>query len=461
MLDIILIYPSQLFEFNKYYKKLIGSKTKIFLLQHNYFFERFQFHKLKLAFHIATMKNYCNENKEIMYIEKVNLNELIKKYKPQVIKLYNPIEKELIKEIQELNQEFIFYDSPYFLNTHNENLSLKQEMNSVRHDNFYKKQRIKYNLLVDSENKPLYNKWSFDVENRNKFPNDLTNEPVNYKITKNKFTSFACKYVEKNYKNNYGLLENFIYPISRKTCLLWLKNFIKYKIANFGIYEDAMSDKIKFGFHSLLSPLLNVGLLIPLDIIKIIKKIKITEKNIPSIEGFIRQIIGWREYNYFIYDFYGEFLENNFFYKNHKNKISKNIWNCDTNIKYIDDILNKVNSYAYSHHIERLMGIGNYFNLLNIHPKEIYKWFSTMYIDAYDVFMIPNVYGMLLYGFIEKNKHMMTKPYICSSNYILKMSNYKKGDWCETINDLYYKLLKNNKEKFKKIYSLAMLVKKL
>jgi deoxyribodipyrimidine photolyase-related protein len=173
----------------------------------------------------------------------------------------------------------------------------------------------------------------------------------------------------------------------------------------------------------------------------------------------VRQIIGWREYNYFIYYFFRDYLETNHFYTNNKRNIPDNIWNRNTNIIYIDDILNKVHNYAYSHHIERLMGIGNFLNLIGVKPEEIYKWFSTMYIDAYDVFMIPNVYGMLLYGYVSNNKHMMTKPYLCASNYIIKMSNYKKDDWNEIINALYYEFINLYKAKFKKIYSLAMMVK--
>ena len=461
MLDIILIYPHQLFDFS-YFKKLIDIKTKILLLEHDYFFTRYKFHKLKLVLHIASMKYYCDNNDDIILTK--NLKKFLKENNPRKIKLYNPVENDLLDEINKLAKiyDIEIYDTPYFLNSIDDNIEIKNKMKSIRHDLFYKNQRIKYDLLIDNNDnnseKPLFGKWSFDELNRNKFPANIT-EPIEYKINTDKYTKYAIKYVEKHYKDNYGEIKHFIYPISRKSSLLWLKQFIKHKLLDFGEYEDAMSDKIKFGYHSLLSPILNIGLITPHDIIKLIKKIKITKKNVASIEGFVRQIIGWREYNYFIYYFFRDYLETNHFYTNNKRNLPDNIWNRNTNIIYIDDILNKVHNYAYSHHIERLMGIGNFLNLIGVKPEEIYKWFSTMYIDAYDVFMIPNVYGMLLYGYVSNNKHMMTKPYLCSSNYIIKMSNYKKDEWNEIINALYYEFINLYKAKFKKIYSLAMMVK--
>jgi deoxyribodipyrimidine photolyase-related protein len=151
-----------------------------------------------------------------------------------------------------------------------------------------------------------------------------------------------------------------------------------------------------------------------------------------------------------------------------KHTIPLKFWNGETKIPIIDDIIKKINKYAYSHHIERLMCIGNFLILIGIKQNEIYNWFQTMYIDAYDVFMVPNVYGMLLYAKIENNKHMMTKPYLCSSNYLLKMSDYKKSkieinnklyEWTDIFDSLYYNHINNYKDVFKNIYSTALAVK--
>ena len=464
-MNLVIIFPNQLFPIT-YYTKIVEETDHIVIIEDDHFFTKYNFHKLKIAYHRATMKNYFSllhkKFKNISYIENSdsNFKKIVKSYDPTNIKLYNPIEKELLENINALPKKYniILYDSPYFLNSEADNSEINKQLNSVRHDSFYKIQRVKYELLLQN-GKPLFNKWSFDTENRSKFPKDQEEVKVP-KITQNKFIKEAINYVTKNFNNNYGELEEIMYPITRKDSLTWLNAFIKYKLANFGKYEDAINDNITFGFHSVLSPMLNIGLITPLDVIDKIKEINITKNNISTIEGFIRQIIGWREYSYFIYLIYGSYLEKHFYYKNNKNKIPNSFWNGETQIPYIDTIIHKVNKYAYCHHIERLMCISNFLNLINVHPQQIYNWFMCMFIDAYDVFMIPNVYGMALYGFVNNKEHQMTKPYLCSSNYILKMSNYKNGEWTDIIDALYYEYIKKNQTMFAKIYSLAPAVQR-
>jgi deoxyribodipyrimidine photolyase-related protein len=327
-------------------------------------------------------------------------------------------------------------------------------------------------MVTTKNNKiiPNDNTWSYDKENRESFKKEQNEIKLLNVITKEtqKYIEEAIEYVKLHYPKNYGTCEfdNFIYPINRTDALDWLNDFVKRKLLNFGKYEDAFSSKIIFGFHSVLSPLTNVGLINPSDIIN---KVKNYKDNIASKEGFIRQIIGWREYCFYIYTNYYNSLISNFFYKKSNKLIPEKFWLSNTQIPLIDHILTTVNKYAYSHHIERLMCIGNFMLLIDISPKEIYKWFQTMYIDAYDVFMIPNVYGMLLYGFVNEKNHMMTRPYFCSSNYLLKMSNFKSSDiilnekifkWNVIVDALYYRLIHNYSEDFSKIYSVANAVKR-
>lgn len=470
MSKLLILFPSQLFDIK--YIKLINPDY-IVIYEHSYFFTLYPYHKLKLVFHIATINNYfdlLNYKKKIFHHDELELlYSFIKKHNINEIHFFNPIEKKLIENIKIEFKKYniIFNNSPYFLNSDNTNINIT----IPRHDLFYKSQRIKYNIMVTKKNDkwiPDGDKWSFDTENRKPFEKSH-NEINNIKFNrKNNYLTNAVEYVNKHFKNHYGIinLDNFIYPINRKESIKWLKYFIKYKLDNFGKYEDAISSTIKFGYHSLLSPLTNIGLITPHDIIKYVNKYN---KNITSKEGFIRQLIGWREYCYYTYDLYGNYLQNNFLYKN-KHKIPNKIWNSNTQIPFIDNILNNVNLYAYSHHIERLMCIGNFFILVGIDPHEMYKWFQTMYIDAYDVFMIPNVYGMLCYGKLTEKYYMMTRPYFASSNYILKMSDYKSSkcikinneiyDWTTILDALYWNHISNYTNEFKKIYSVASAVKK-
>jgi deoxyribodipyrimidine photolyase-related protein len=494
-MSCIILFPTQLFEdiyLNKIFENIEGNKHVI-LWEHYYYFKERPYHKLKLAFHRATMKYYFDNLKipklSKLYVDSIDskknqydmINDFIEKNSIGQLSFFNPIDKKMLqmlsikKLIPNLNIQYFLYPSPYFLNSSNfnKNESMENSMNSIRHDIFYKNQRINYDIMVSKiKNKivPDGNSWSFDTENRNPFEKsqkeiELLN--VDNKLN-DKYINEAINYVNANYKENYGLCEkiNFIYPISRVDALKWLDDFVARKLSKFGKYEDAISSKIIFGYHSVLSPLTNVGLITPVDIVE---KIKNNKQSISSKEGFIRQVIGWREYCYFVYDKYFEKLENNYFYKKSNKKIPERIWNCKTEIPIIDNILSNVNKYAYSHHIERLMCIGNFMILIDIHPKEIYNWFQTMYIDAYDVFMVPNVYGMLLYGLIDEKSHMMTRPYFCSSNYLMKMSNYKSSDifidekiykWNEIMDALYYRLISNYSDEFSKIYSTASAVKR-
>jgi deoxyribodipyrimidine photolyase-related protein len=489
---LLILFSTQLFE-EKYIEQIFNYtesnvKTKsshIILVEHPYFFTKFLYHKMKLVLHRASMKNYfdlINKKKyNSQYIQFNELNKIetyIKLKSIEEIRFFNPIEKDLINMI--INNkiysdiEKLMFPSPYFLNSSKPNINqqIHNELGGLRHDLFYKSQRIKYNIMVKKSGDkyiPDGTKWSFDIENRKPFEKTQIEPPIlNLKSDlRNKYLKEAVEYVEKNFSKNYGLLElnNFIYPINRKEAIEWLKYFISNKLDNFGKYEDALSSKIKFGFHSLLSPLTNIGLITPKDIIEHIKEYK---KNIASKEGFIRQVIGWREYCYFTYDLFKKELELNNLYINNQYKIPKYVWDCKTQIPPIDNILNNLLSNGYSHHIERLMGIGNFLILIEINPKEIYNWFQTMYIDAYDVFMVPNVYGMLSYGKLTESAHMMTRPYFASSNYLIKMSDYKSQSnviinnniykWDEIIDSLYWSHINKYSKEFKKIYATSSAV---
>lgn len=487
---LLILFPSQLFEI-QYIKKIfsytednIKVKSKhICLWEYEYFFTKFAYHKMKLVFHRSSMKKYFDSIKSNEYYkfyletdENISkLDKYIKSNNIDQIRFFNPIEKELVGMIMEnkiINQvEKLVFPSPYFLNSTkwDKNKIINDSLGGLRHDLFYKSQRIDYNIMVKKSGSkyiPNGSKWSYDIENRSPFEKSQE-EPNILKFKSKKrqeYLESAVEYVKANFSKHYGEtnLSNFIYPIDREEALEWLKFFVAHKLDKFGKYEDALSSQIKFGFHSVLSPLTNIGLITPQDIINHVRGYK---KNMASKEGFIRQVIGWREYCYFTYDLYGKTLESTPIYKSNKYSISKHIWNCSTQIPPIDNILKNVSSNAYSHHIERLMGIGNFLVLIETNPKEIYKWFQTMYIDAYDVFMIPNVYGMLCYGKLDTKSHMMTRPYFASSNYLIKMSDYKSETCVKIDNQLYkwdkimdslywYHIFKYSSE-FKKIYATS------
>jgi deoxyribodipyrimidine photolyase-related protein len=207
--------------------------------------------------------------------------------------------------------------------------------------------------------------------------------------------------------------------------------------------------------------MLNIGLITPqLVIEEIIKYYNKNKNNIVTVEAFIRQVIGWRSYVRFIYHYHGsEMLKMNNL--KHNRELAETWYTGDTKIGIIDDMIIKVHKYAYLHHIERLMVMGNFGLLNQIDPLELYDWFMICFIDSFEWVMVPNVFGMSQYALKETDIIMMTRPYLSSSNYIRKMSNYKNSDWFEIWDSLYWNFINKHKNILSKIYSTAVQVKLL
>ena len=319
--------------------------------------------------------------------------------------------------------------------------------------NFYKIVRTKMNLLMNKNGTPKGNKWSFDEENRKKLPNTIK-VPVISKVKETKETITLKKFINSNFKDHPGNTDKFWFPTTRKDASKWLDEFLKERIKLFGDYEDAVTDKSNTVFHSALSPLINLGLIAPEEIIEKLRKI---ENKVPmnSLEGYIRQIIGWREFMRGIYQNYDQRLDNTNFF-NHKRKMKKSWYDGNTGLDPLDHAINNAKNYGWSHHIERLMILANIMNLCEINPKQVYKWFMEMFVDSSDWVMAPNVYGM---GLFSDGGIFATKPYICGSSYFLKMMHFKKGPWCDVMDGLYWKFIDRHKKFFLKNPRLAMMVR--
>ena len=237
-------------------------------------------------------------------------------------------------------------------------------------------------------------------------------------------------------------MENIWFPVRRKDAEKQLKLFLKERLDKFGVYEDAMRENENFLYHSCISPLLNIGLITPGEIID--SASKVFDQGlapINSIEGFIRQIIGWREFIRGVYQLKGNQQKKSNFWE-HERLLKQSWYEGTTGIIPLDDNIKLTLRDGYNHHIPRLMVISNLMNLCQISPQNIYTWFMEMYIDSSDWVMVPNIFGMATYS---DGGLMSTKPYTCSSNYILKMSNYKRGDWCDIVDGLYWRFIENHK----------------
>ena len=432
-------------------------------------------HKLKIYLFLCSMREYKDELKSkgihVSYNELQNSNAtkdyaklLIDYVKEKNIDEINFFEIEdkffeeyIIKELEKESLKILFHPSPMFMFTRDEFETINGRKNIFRLANFYKVGRKKFNILVDQDLEPVGGKWSFDEENRKKIP-DKTIIPRLLKPKLSKYHSSITKLIEDFFPHHNGNLKNVWFPVKRKDVEMHLNKFLEERFLNFGVYEDAMREGENFLFHSCISPFLNIGLITPDSVIKKILQLY-NKKTIPlnSVEGYIRQILGWREFIRGIYQLKSDEQENKNFWK-HNRYLCESWYDGSTGIIPLDDCIKSAINDGYSHHIPRLMVISNLMNMCEINPKDIYKWFMEMYIDSSDWVMVPNVFGMATFS---DGGLMSTKPYTCSSNYILKMSNYKKGPWCEIVDGLYWRFIDKHRSFYKSNPRLSFQIKML
>ena len=464
---INIIFPNQLFEVSE----LLVSEISHYLIEENLFFNQYNFHKQKIYFHRCTMRNYYDYLKlkklDVTYINSYEKNSDIRNFISSIntdeiktIKCLNPednyLERRLSISCQKRGLNIYFYENPLFINSRKKLKSFfRSDKKKYFQTSFYKSERLRLNILTDSDQNPEGGKWTYDYLNREKYPkNKLTPKIKIFNTTKNHEQSI--NYVHKYFKKNHGNLSSkFIYPTDFETSKNWFNEFLNNRFDEFGPYEDAILKKESILNHSVLSPILNIGLISPTFIIN--KTIEFYKKNnirLNSCEGFIRQIIGWREFIRGVYISRGVYERNKNFW-GFTRSIPQSFYDGSTGIEPVDDTIKKINSTAYANHIERLMIIGNFMLLCEFNPNEVYRWFMELFIDAYDWVMVPNVYGMSQFA---DGGLMSSKPYISSSNYILKMSNYKKGSWCNIWDALFWNFMNKQRSFFLKNPRMRMLI---
>jgi deoxyribodipyrimidine photolyase-related protein len=467
--EAVLIFPHQLFKDHP----ALGKDRRIFLIEDPLFFGDigypFRFHKKKLIFHRASMKAYekylIDQGYDVVYLQYSSFKEdrrsnylsvFFNKMRINVFHYTDVtdfiLEKRILRMINQLHKGFIKYPSPMFLSDENYLREFFSKQKSYLMASFYIEQRKRLNILVDG-GKSVGGKWSFDDENRKKLPKEFKTPRLKFPDT-TEYEIEAIDYVEKHFPNNPGDGFDFIYPVTFEQTEEWLNDFLTNRFKLFGDYEDAIDQDETYLFHSVLTPMLNSGLLTPKQVVD--KALEFTEKNdvpLNSLEGFIRQIIGWREYMRAVYLLEGVKQRTTNYFKFNR-KMPKAFYDAATGIEPVDTVIERVLEKSYTHHIERLMILGNFMLLCDIDPDEVYKWFMEMYIDAYDWVMVPNVYGMSQYA---DGGLICTKPYISSSNYIRKMSNFEKGDWCEIWDALYWRFIYKHKKVFEKNPRMSMM----
>lgn len=457
MPSVTLIYPHQLF---LAHPAVYHGRTVVLIEDSLFFGDQHhpaQFHKMKLLLHRATMKRYAAENLPhctVQYIEYQQIGHLGYVFEQLAnqgideIHVVDPtdylLERRIRRYCSRYQLNLVMYDNPNFINTVPDIEKFYAKRKRYYQTDFYIEQRKKLGILIGNDGKPIGGKWSFDSDNRESLSKDVA-LPAHPPAIENEFIREARSYVEARFSTNPGDTTQFIYPTNHAEAQELMQQFVAHKLDHFGTYQDAISDRGPFLFHSLLSSSINIGLLSPQDMVDAaLDYAEHHDVRLASLEGFIRQIIGWREFMRAVYVRVGtQQRTTNFFGQNHK--LDERWYTGDTGITPVDDAIRKARQYAYNHHIERLMILGNFMTLCEIHPDEVYRWFMEMFVDAYDWVMVPNVYGMSQFA---DGGLMTTKPYISSSNYIRKMSHYRKGDWMPIWDGLYWRFIHKHRPFF-------------
>ncbi len=452
------------------------------------------FHKLKLSFQFTLMRQYRDfleqNGAKVWYFQidqKIDyqqaISNILAEHKYTDISLCEPNFEYSNTSILDILKNFLvtveILPNPMFLTSQAEFkgfLANKKSQQLIMRD-FYAWQRSRLGILIDNSGKPLGGKWSFDEDNRQKLPKN-TVIPVRQTEFKSNHFEMVSDQIQTLFPDNPGEINTLWLPTDHAQARKYLSDFFENFLSDFGNFEDALTTRDPFVFHSVISPLLNYGLLTPAQVLQELDLYLIRSYNFSlfkspelpksttfryaSIEGFVRQIIGWREWVKGMYDtqYDLENLKKYNFFKAH-NSLPAYFW--DPNLAEVSSnlplklALQKTSKYAYNHHIERLMIIANWMTLHEFDPVACLNWFSEMYLDAFDWVMVANVLGM---GLFADGGLYATKPYVASGNYIKKMSDYPDSKiWEPLWTEAFWHFLEKHEAYFKTNYRLGMLLK--
>ena len=414
-----------------------------------------------IYFKISDDKNLQDLEK---IISNVTADKKIEKFEYQLPDEYR-LDQQLKNICTNLKIESEAFDTEHFYTYRTELSEFFEGKKLLLMENFYRMMRKKHHILV-THDKPLGGKWNYDHSNRNKYKEEV---PIPEPLVFNKDVSKIVSEIEKTDVKTFGAIDtnNFPWPTSRKESLQVLDYFCENLLDYFGDYQDALYSKNSFLFHSRLSFAMNSKMISPKEVVDTV--IEHFNKNqdsidISQVEGFVRQILGWREYVRGIYwkemPNYAQMntLDN-------QNKLPEFYWTGKTKMKCMQHAISQSLNEAYAHHIQRLMIIGNFSLLTQLHPDAVDAWYLGVYIDAIEWVEMPNTRGMSQYA---DGGILATKPYVSSGSYIHKMSNYcgdctynvkeKLGDKACPFNSLYWNFLDDKKEHFQNNQRMNMML---
>lgn len=468
-----VIFPHQLYPNHP----ALDKGNVVYMVETDLYFTQFTFHIAKLVLHRLSMQRYAEQliknGYKLQYIsitdDKSNTAKLFQYLtgKYMDIHVVQPDDdwlwKEIKKGIQTTACNLHEHANPNFITSIAEGYAFFDTKKRYFQTDFYAFQRKRLNILWGDDDKPMGGKLTFDADNRKSYPkNHQFKEPKLSPLSKD--FADAVTYIQKHIPNCIGTVDHFkeqgfFYPTTTEEAESCFEEFLTQRFKGFGDYEDSFGKNPDEHFlnHSVLTPALNIGLINPSYVIqRALEFGKSHQIPMNDLEGFIRQIIGWREFLRIIYQREGRKQRGSNFW-NFKRDIPKSFYTGETGIEPVDVVIKKTLKTGYAHHIERLMVLGNFFMLCEFNPHSVYQWFMEMYIDAYDWVMVPNVYGMSQFA---DGGLITSKPYFSGSNYIRKMSDYpkEKGGWQAIWDGLFWRFVQEHRQYLQHNPRLGMMV---
>ncbi|WP_020406777.1 cryptochrome/photolyase family protein [Hahella ganghwensis] len=428
-------------------------------------------HKIRLVLFFSAMRHFREALKKkgyrVFYTELEDgenthsfageIKRFVQNYKPEQVLAAEPGDYRVMNSLQvvmnSLEVPLDIVPDQHFLCSRHDFQRFAEGQKSLLLESFYRQMRRRYGVLMQGD-EPEGGHWNYDKDNRESFGNNETLKVPKVKsFAPDNLTRKVMDLVERRYPDSPGQLDFFDYPVTREQALEALQDFIEHRLSEFGRYQDAMVTGQPYLYHSRLTCVLNLHLLDPREAIDAAVEAYYAGKApLNSVEGFVRQILGWREYVRGVYWLKMPEYE-------HQNALNANLempgfmWTANTDMRCLQDCLQQLVDHAYAHHIQRLMVLGLFSLLLGVNPWKVHEWHMSMYADAVDWVSVPNVLGMSQYA---DGGFLATKPYAASGNYIQKMSNYCRqcrynpkqavGEKACPITTLYWDFLDRNKE---------------
>jgi deoxyribodipyrimidine photolyase-related protein len=427
-------------------------------------------HKKKIAFLFSAMRHFAEDLRQHGWqVDYVKLDaaentgsftgevlRALDRCAPETLIVTEPGEWRLRDAMEAWQDKFSvavnIRDDDRFIATHAEFRAWAEGRKQLRMEYFYRDMRRKTGLLMEGD-QPAGGKWNYDADNRKPAKSDLF-MPVPVEIEPDAITQEVLQLVANRFDSHFGDLTPFWFAVTTEQAERALEHFIAHALARFGDYQDAMLEGEKYLYHSVLSQYINAGLLDPLDVCRRVEAAYYDGlAPLNAAEGFIRQIIGWREYVRGIYWLkMPDYVEQNFF--GNTRDLPDFYWTAETDMACLKAAIQQTKQEAYAHHIQRLMVTGNFALLAGIAPQQVHEWYLSVYADAYEWVELPNTLGMSQFA---DGGVLGSKPYAASGNYIHKMSDHCKGCRFDVkaktgpgacpFNPLYWDFLYRNREK--------------